>query len=318
MKTSQLTRATLAFTAIALSLLMVSSSSVMAATNGQGIHYQYNPGSKQVTLTTPTLDVRVSTDGNVPHFMFWDPRFTDPATRINYHVQFIQLIEFNDTDDDGTFTAETDHVIDPILGLGRVDWDFSGFLTEEDEGITTAVHFNFTLNYVQGTGFETLYMELRCHINATNNNELKFDVVISGWPWASSDTLLALRWDLMVTMPGMHQYQHAYSHRYENRNYSFDGAFFAYKHSANAGNETVDVTCNYEDHPEHTRFYLVYPNFGDELFVHDPVIGLDGSVVPPNALLPILIVIGAGALACLVIAASLWTRRRNAAPNSPS
>ena len=318
MKISQLTRATLAFAAIALSLLMVSSSSVMAATNGQGIQYQYNPGSKQVTLTTPTLDIRVSTDGNVPHFMFWDPTFTDPANRINYHVQFIQLIEFNDTDDDGMFTAETDHVIDPILGLGRVDWDFSGFLTEEDEGATTAVHFNFTLNYVQGTGFETLYMELRCHINATNNNELKFDVVISGWPWATIDTLLALRWDLMVTMPGMHQYQHAHRHQYENQTYSFDGAFFAYKRSANAGNETVDVTCNYEDHPEHTRFYLVYPNFGDELFVHDPVVGLDGSVVPPNALLPILIVIGAGALACLVIAASLWTRRRNAAPTPPS
>ena len=90
------------------------------------------------------------------------------------------------------------------------------------------------------------------------------------------------------------------------------------QHGRPRGNETVDVTCSYEDHPEHTRFYLVYPNFGDELFVHDPVVGLDGSVVPPNALLPILIVIGAGALACLVIAASIWTRRRNAAPTPPS
>ena len=318
MKTSLLTRTTLVFAALALSLLMVSNSTVMATTNGQGIHYQYNPANKQVTLTTPTLDVRVSTDGNVPHFMFWDPTFTDPSTRILYHVQFIQLIEFNDMNDDGMFTQGTDHVIDPILGLGQVDWDFSGFITEEDDGTTTAVHFNFTLNYVQGMGFETLSMELCCHINATNNNELKFDVVISGWPWASTDTLLALRWDLMVQNPGMHHHQHAHRYRYENHTYSFDGAFFAYKHSANAGNETVDVTCNYEDHPEHTRFYLVYPNFGDDLFVHDPVVGLDGSVVPPNAFLPILIVIGAGALACLVIAASLWTRRRSAAPTPPS
>lgn len=318
MRTSLISRTTLAVAAVALSLLMVSSSSVLATTNGQSIQYQYTPGNKQATLITPTLDVRVSTDGNVPHFMFWDPTFTDPTTRIIYHVQFIQLLEFIDTNSDGTFTPESDQVLDPILGLGRVDWDFSGFLAEEEDDITTAVHFNFTLNYVQGTDFETLDMELRCHINATNNNELKFDIVISGWPWAQPDTFLALRWDLMVTTPGTHQYQHAHRHQYENHTYSFDGAFFAYKHSANSGNETVDVTCNYEDHPEHTRFYLVYPNFGDELFVHDPVVGLDGSVVPPNTLLPILIVIGAGALACLVIAASIWTRRRNAAPTPPS
>ncbi len=122
----------------------------------------------------------------------------------------------------------------------------------------------------------------------------------------------------MVQLPGMHHYQHAHRHHYQNHTYSFDGAFFAYKHSANAGNEIVDVTGNYEDHLEHTRFYLVYPNLGDELFVHDPVVGLDGSVVPPNLILPILIVIGAGALACLVIAAAIWTQRRTSTPTPPS
>lgn len=318
MKTSTLSRTTLAIAALALSMLMVSSLPVTTATAAQGFMYQYNPGSQQVTLTTPTLDVRVSTGGNVPHFMFWDPTFVDPSTRLTYHVQFVLLIEFNDTNSDGIYTPGTDQVIDPNLALGAIDWDFSGFLTEEDAGTTTAVHFNFTLNDVQRPGFDNLYMELRCHINATNDNSLKFDIVISGWPWTNNDTSLALRWDMLVQSPGTHTYRHAYQHHYENHTYSFDGAYFAYKRSANVGNDTIEVTSNYEDHPERTEFYLVYSNFGDDLLEHDPVIGLDGSVVPPNAILPILIVIGAGALACLVIAASIWTRRRNATHAPPS
>lgn len=320
MKPVILSRSTLAVAALALSMLMVSSFPLTAITTAQGLSYQYNPGARQVTLITPAIDVRVSTGGNVPHFMFWDPNFVDPNTRVTYHVQFFQLFEFNDTNGDGTYTNGSDHVIGPILGLGRVVWDFSGFLTEEADGTTSAVHFNFTLNEVQGLGmsYPDLYMELRCHINTTNDNELKFDIVISGWPWMELDTYLALRWDLLLQSPGMHTYHHAYQHRYENQTYFFDGAYFAYKHSANVGNDTVEVTSNYEDHPDKTMFYLVYANFGDDVLVHDPVIGLDGSVIPPDTLLPTLIVIGAGALACVVIAVAIWTRRRNSTPTPPT
>jgi hypothetical protein len=313
-------RSRLALVTVALSVIMLSSLSLAGTTAALGIGYQYDAGARQVTLVTPSIDVRVSTAGNVPHFMFWDPTFVDPNTRLTYHVQFYQLIEFNDTNSDGTYTNGTDHVVAPILGLARVSWDFSGFLTETNNSEVTAVHFNFTLNDVQGPGisYDDLYMELRCHINTTNDNELKFDIVISGWPWVYNDTYLALRWDLMVQSPGTHTYRHAYQYRYENQNYTFDGAYFAYQHSANVGNDTVDVTCNYEDHPDKTIFYLVYANFGDDELVHDPIIGLDGSVIPPDALLPTLIVIGAGALACVVIAAAIWTRRRTSPPTSPA
>lgn len=299
---------------------MLFSLSLAGTTAAQGLGYQYDPGARQVTLVTPAINVRVSTGGNVPHFMFWDPNFVDPNTRLTYHVQFYQLIEFNDSNGDGSYTNGTDVVMAPILGLGRVAWDFSGFLTEEDNGQTTAVHFNFTLDEVQGPGmqYDELYMELRCHINTTNDNELKFDIVISGWPWVNNDTHLALRWDLMVQSPGTFTYRHAHQYRYENRTFAFDGAYFAYKNSANVGNDTIDVTSSYESHPDKTMFYLTYENFGDEVLVHDPLIGLDGSVIPPDALLPTLIVIGAGALACVVIGAAIWTRRRNPQPTSSS
>jgi hypothetical protein len=313
MKSVTLSRSRLALTAFAFGVIMLSGLSLAGITAAQGIGYQYDPGARQVTLVTPSIDVRVSTGGNVPHFMFWDPNFVDPNTRLTYHVQFYQLFEFNDSNGDGTYTNGTDQIVAPILGLGRVSWDFSGFLTEENNSVITDVHFNFTLNDVQGPGIEydELYMELRCHINVTNANELKFDIVISGWPWVNNETHLALRWDLLVQSPGTHTYRHAYEHRYENRTFAFDGAYFAYKRSANVGNDTIEVTSNYESHPDKTMFYLVYTNFGDDVLVHDPIIGLDGSVVPPDALLPTLIVIGAGALACVIIAATVWTRKRN-------
>jgi hypothetical protein len=311
------TRSTLAIVAVALSVLMFSTLPLAGAQIGQGILYQYRIADKQVTLTTPTVDIRVSAGGAVPHFMFWSP-VVPPTARIIYHVQFFQLFEFNDTNDNQTYDNGTDFIYDPVLGLGRVLWDFSGFQTEESDGIVTAVHFNYTLIGIQGSGppYPDLYMELRCHINTTNDNELKFDIVISGWPWLHNDSFLALRWDLMVQSPGMHTYRHAYQHRYENRTYAFDDAYFAYRHSANVGNDTTEVTSNYEDHPEKTMFYLVYPYFGDEVLVHDPIIGIE-PVIVPDALLPTLIVIGAGALACIVIGAAIWARRRNTTPTTP-
>ncbi|MDO8056291.1 MAG: hypothetical protein Q6361_05470, partial [Candidatus Hermodarchaeota archaeon] len=98
--------------------------------------------------------------------------------------------------------------------------------------------------------------------------------------------------------------------------YSFDGAYFSYRRSANVGNDTTDVTCNYEDHPDKTKFYLVYSYFGDEVLVHDPVIGIE-PVLLPDAWLTALVVVGAGALACIVIGAAIWSRRRNTTPTSP-
>lgn len=310
-------RSTLALVAIALSVLMLSTLPLAAAQTPEGILYQYQIGDKQVTLTTPTVVIRVSAGSAVPHFMFWSPAL-NPSLRTIYHVQFYQLFEFNDTNDNQAYDNGTDFVYDPVLGLGRIVWDFSGFQTEESEGVTTAVHFNYTLSEVQGTGpiYPDLYMELRCHINITNDNELKFDILISGWPWMHTDSSLALRWDLMVQTPGTHTYRHAYQHRYENRTYSFDGAYFSYRNSANVGNDTTTVTSSYEDAPDKTKFYLVYPYFGDEVLVHDPIIGIE-PVFIPNTLLPTLIVIGAGALACIAIAAALWTRRRSTTPTAP-
>lgn len=303
-----------AVAALSLAFLMVAGFMATAAADGTGFQWQYDAGNKQVTLTTPKLDIRVTTGGQVPHFMFWDPTITDPNLRLTYHVQFQQLIEFNDTNGDGVYTSGTDTNV-RILALAAINWTFSGFLTEETNGSLTAIHFNFTLADVQPPhGYEELFVQLRCHVNTSKPEELKFDVVISGWPWANSNTYLALRWDLMVQSPGAGAYRRANQYQYhvENRTYSFDGAYFSYRNTANVGLSTVPVNSSIDEQVDKTRFYVVYPNFGNETLEHDPEVGLEDTTPPIEPpVLPVLLVVGAGALACGVIAAAVLVRRRH-------
>jgi hypothetical protein len=300
-----------AVVALGLVFLMVAGFVATTAADGTGLQWQYDAGNKQVTVTTSELDIRVSTGGQVPHFMFWDPTIADPNARLTYHVQFYQLIEFDDTDADGVYTNGTDTNV-RILALAAINWTFSGFLVEETNGSVTAVHFNFTLADVHPPqGYEELFVQLRCHVNASKPEELKFDVVISGWPWANSGTYLALRWDLMVQSPGTAMYRHAsrYQYHVENRTYAFDGAYVSYRNTANVGLSTVPVNCSISEQVDKTRFYIVYPNFGNETLEHDPEVGLGDTTVEPPVV-PLLLVVGAGALACGVIAAAVLVRRR--------
>lgn len=296
---------------VCLALLLFASVSVTAANNGNGFMWEYDAPHQQVTLATEEMTVRVTTGGEVPHFLFWATNATGNPAAVTYHVQFYQLIEFNDTDADETYTVGTDIVARPILALGAIRWNFSDFITGEEDGTVTEIHFNFTLDEVQSPGYDDLFIQLRCHMNATNPDDLKFDIIISGWPWAYSDTYLALRWDLMVQAPGQHTYQHAHQTQYQSRTYSFDGAYFSYKNTANAGATVVPVNSSIDEQTDRTRFYIVYPNFSDETLVHDPTIGLVSSSTPIPGDLLVLFVVGAGALACGVIAAFIIIRRRN-------
>jgi hypothetical protein len=294
-----------------LGLLLLASISVTAATNGTGFTWQYDAPHQQVTLTTEEMTVRVTTGGEVPHFLFWATNATGSQAPITYHVQCYQMIEFNDTDADASYSPGTDMVARPILALAAIRWNFSGFVTDQEGDTVTAVHFNFTLDEVQGPGYDDLFIQLRFHMNASSPADLKFDIVISGWPWAYSDTFLALRWDLMIQSPGQHTFQHAHQTQYQSQTYSFDGAYFSYRNIANAGATEVPVNSSIDEQTDRTRFYLVYPNFSDETLEHDPTIGL----VTPTTQIPgdlvVLFVVGAGALACGVIAAFIIVRRRN-------
>ena len=306
---------TAAVAAIGLALLMVTGFTATVAANGCCFQYGYDQTHHQVTMTTPSLDIRVTTGGEVPHFLFWNPNATD-MDRVTYHVMFNQLLEFVDSDEDGTYTPGTDMLTSQVFSLSGIHWDFSGFTTDTDaNGTITAVHFNFTTDSVPIYGFQDLFIQLRCHVTIEELAAMKFDVVISGWPWARSDSYLALRWDITVQYPGMSEVPAQVT--VEENSFIFGDAYFSYTDTALVdGTTTVTVTGSLEAKHDGTRVYLVYPNFGDGVLEHDPTLGLSSTSTTTTTGggtiggLPVLLVVGVGALACAIIAVSVWLSRR--------
>ncbi|MHA1238222.1 MAG: hypothetical protein ACTSSJ_03105 [Candidatus Odinarchaeia archaeon] len=185
-------------------LLLLPLPTLTNAQPSNDVHYAYSSG--QVTITTDKLAVKVtgiSGEGDsIVHFLFWN--VNDNSTV--YHVKFVQLIEFIDSNGDNAFQYD-EHVPTRVLALQSLKWNFSGFVND-----SAGIHFNFTLDtpsannpYFDVSGLTVI---LSCHLYYDNVSvdgisiaglaELKINVVIAGWPWSSNDpnTALALRMDI--------------------------------------------------------------------------------------------------------------------------
>lgn len=164
----------------------------------EGIHYFYENG--RVVLETGNVTLTVNTMSHEPIFHY---AFND----VEYTVIFKQLMEYIDENGDGAFQYNETVPSLPVLTLTSVDWDFSGFQTEESEGVTTAVHFNFTVANVNGVFYKDLDMTIAAHLYLADQEivdgytveggyELKFDIIIVQFPWMREETSLALRFDI--------------------------------------------------------------------------------------------------------------------------
>ncbi|MFX1544077.1 MAG: hypothetical protein ACFFCR_13805, partial [Promethearchaeota archaeon] len=189
-------RRTLMF-ALALAALLAALPFVAAQSTG--IQYQHANGV--VTLTTDDIGIKVSAVNNVPHFQFWDE--SDDTPGADYHVTFSKLFEANDTNNNGAYDAGIDYRYGDPYTLPTDDWDFSGFATDEEDGVVTGVHFNFTnedtfvppisVALAEMPSSMNLEIEIRVHINLTNSNEMKFDIKLEGWEWAYADSILVFQ-----------------------------------------------------------------------------------------------------------------------------
>ncbi|MHA1407885.1 MAG: hypothetical protein ACTSSG_10985, partial [Candidatus Heimdallarchaeaceae archaeon] len=113
-----------------------------------GITYEYKNGI--ATITTGNITVSVNAFGNVPIFHL------QTVDGFQYTVLFKQIIEYQDLNGDGAFQYNETLAGVPILTMTSMKWVFSGFVTEEDNGIIVAIHFNFTSEPMLGiyTDFE--------------------------------------------------------------------------------------------------------------------------------------------------------------------
>ncbi len=167
-----------------------------------------------VTVLIGDLSVQVVGRGEVFHILFWNE--SDPE--VKYTVNFVSLIEFEDLNQDGVFQlnetqGNSGTSGDPltVLPLAKVDWIFEGFQNDTDEqGGTTAVHFNFTSADINDPDYNNVELQIRCHLYLADqeldldgaiypllgSTELKFDIIIANWPWTNPDNLLTLRFQI--------------------------------------------------------------------------------------------------------------------------
>ncbi|NWF94851.1 MAG: hypothetical protein HXY34_01780 [Candidatus Thorarchaeota archaeon] len=305
------TRITLALFA----LMIIGAAIPMVAADGNRIQYKHTAGV--VTLETDDLSIRITGVGEVPHFHWWDPN----ATNTDYHVMFVKLFEANDTNGDGAFTKDTDRMIGPPFVLPTADWEFSGFKVDEIDGNATAVHFNFTRteNYIPRPGgaggaygslphldpFDVT-VQIRVHIDLTKANEMKFDLIISGWDWTYDTSLLVFQFTVTQSDHGQNQGTQKPGGFYqESTKFKFGNGYMEYEPVALAAQNQIEVKAS---HGEGTgaeageSVYLAFENFGNETLVYDPTLGIEstGSALPLDA--NTLMVVGGVAVVIAVIA----------------
>jgi hypothetical protein len=254
--------------------LLLASSVVVAQQN----KYQYKKQAGLVEVNTPELAVRISGAGSVPHFRFWNPN----DTQKDYHVMFMRIFEFNDSDGDGAYTLEGDKMLGTPLALPSQNWEISEFNVLKDGDTVQAIHFNFT-NEASQMGVaqpqSDVYVQLRMHVYAAEANEIKFDVIISDWTWESDNSFMALQY--AITESEHDQNAERKSPQGFQRNgtkFQFSQGYMEYEEKAQLkNNNTVQVKASYGDGMQGDKgesVYLAFENFKGETLEYDPILGI--------------------------------------------
>ncbi|MFX0107796.1 MAG: hypothetical protein ACFE7R_05915, partial [Candidatus Hodarchaeota archaeon] len=291
--------------------------------------FQYEQSLGVVSIATGEIGVRVSANGEVPHFSWWNQ--SEPGT--DYHVMFSRLFEANDTNGDGTFEVGIDGFVGGVFSLPMADWEFSGFLTEEQNDVITAIHFNFTNTetydhhspgmqitvpgMTSGPGHMNpmnVEIEIRVHFYLATPDQFKFDLRISGWEWTDDDSILVFQFAVAESDHGqMMEDREVPSIEHEFNRFSFGDAWMQYEQNAFAGNASHQVSVR-ASHGEglmahdHNSIFLAFENFGDETLDYDPILGISplsnltiGTILTMNYYQLMLLAGGISVMALIII-----------------
>ena len=211
------------------------------------------------------------------------------------------LVEFEDRDNDGRIQDEE---ILQILGLDDITWTVSQeeeFIGEGSKVIKvtySAESLNYAISIVlrvyESISIEFFRSDEKTVVYSVDGGarEVKFDLIITRWPWQSTDSQLAMRMDLEGEVDeGVVAIDEVSDD--ENRLVlSSQGVDLKVKWITKASLEQVDgltsivdvVTAHEIDEGE-LRVDFIYPNFGDSILIHDPSVGLIDPV-PENEVDP--------------------------------
>lgn len=249
--------------------------------------------SNTATIKTPDLVVRFF--NRQPQYMFWVPNEKGTAV---YIVKFLEIVEFNDKDNDGAYTANDELLARAQLLESSVMWNINAEELVVNNIKEIRITMNATVRVISttpGMGGQIGYVEVSFinHIyNETinidgyeveGNKELKIDIIISDWPWISQNSKLAIgiifagHFRGKEKTPNMRRHmvrEHLREVRMSHEGYPYEGAF-RYRDQVKIMENNTYRFCKVNDsemsgmHKAIT--YLTYPHFIGVL-VHDPSI----------------------------------------------
>ena len=237
-------------------------------------------------IGTDLFTVKFAGSVQVPKFQYW----YNGEDETVYQVFFHQVFEFNDTNGDGTYKGtEDERIVGQTFALSGANLSLSEptYIKDEDDR-TVGVSFNFTINGKRGHGrLEEVAITLQCSLyeedyqlvsegityNVTGGAELKIDVIIDKWPWASDDSLLGLWWSVN------RQDGSGTPETTENAvsTVNFGKGYLSWLSTAMVDDEPVEVTSSFNMTGRTVNIFMVYPYFGDGRLVHDPSLGVNVS-----------------------------------------
>ncbi len=256
-------------------LFTLGSGAANAEGNGN-INLDLQQQQGKAIITTDDMAVSIETKGNVPKFSFYE--LSDNDTR--FHIHFVKIMEFNDSNGDGEFN-ESEHVPGtPALALSSVTWNLSDYTTEGT--VYTFNYSSFDTSHGSGSNpYENFTINLVIHFDSTNGTAFKFDIAMENWPFQDTENMLALRWDLTW---GANDNDSFSVDSREDGAYlvkdSEDMAYFVYEDTAQIDETDVDVKISYDDKMGDSEFthgikvFLSYPNFNGSKLYHDPTVGV--------------------------------------------
>ncbi len=144
---------------------------------------QVDPEEKRMVLGSGDFQIEVNAGGQVPFYHF---NISDTA----FFLKFQQIVQYNDTNGNQIYDAgELVGGQSSTLQLPSVQWVFTS------ESTDSTIDFNFTSSKINNPIFEDLQIGLNNHYT-TGDLAVKFDIIISGWPFVEEATGLSLEFEL--------------------------------------------------------------------------------------------------------------------------
>ncbi|MCE7735618.1 MAG: hypothetical protein GPJ54_12115 [Candidatus Heimdallarchaeota archaeon] len=260
-------------TQITLSVFLISLIAFSVAVNSSAELDGENRGDN-ILIETDTLAVEIKGGSNVPYFFFWH----QDEVNMTYNLHLDRIFEVEDTNENNVYDTDLEtEVLNSRMNLASLNWEFSEFVEDVVDGITTGLHFNLTSNDSNAHPNDSdPIIQFRVHLNSDNAAELKFDVVIDDYTFVSDTAMLVIGYKITTS-----------ENRAMERNndtVSFGDGYFQYEENATANstrNIQVGLSTNVENN--NPMIFLAYEHF-EGLMVHDPIIGVyDSDIIPVDS-----------------------------------